>query len=244
MPEVHLFGGEKGGIGKSFICAAAVSYLLRKEAHFALFDCDRSNPNIKRMHDDICRYAVISENVDNEGQADMVLESGLQKQTLVNLPAQSFIALKKWFEENSLLQLSKDVDLSFRIWFVSDGGFDSMNLLANSVDFFQEKVPHVLLKNYGVNRSKWGEISNHPRVARLSDQFGITHVKFPRMAGANTSKIDQLSLSFLEAAGHDALNFGERQRVATFLRESGQVFDELSLFDIPVANDQNSSNAS
>ena len=30
MPAIHLFGGEKGGVGKSFACKTAIAYHLGK----------------------------------------------------------------------------------------------------------------------------------------------------------------------------------------------------------------------
>ena len=49
MATLHFVGGEKGGVGKSFVTRTAIQYLLDRGVDFALFDADRSSSDIKRV---------------------------------------------------------------------------------------------------------------------------------------------------------------------------------------------------
>ena len=91
-------------------------------------------------------------------------------------------------------------------------------------------MPHILVKNFGVNRN-WNSLASNPEVAELTKKYQVSQLDFPRMSGiSNNDKINQLSLSFLEALNSKELSFGERQRVSTFLKESGKVFDMANAF--------------
>jgi hypothetical protein len=116
MADVHLFGGEKGGIGKSFVCRTAIQYLLDLEEVFALFDTDRSNPDVRRIYNEAgCRVAVFSEGERYEDKANAIYNAALEKRVLVNLPAQVFIPVKEWFERNELLSIAPDDGVKFFI---------------------------------------------------------------------------------------------------------------------------------
>jgi hypothetical protein len=173
MADVHLFGGEKGGIGKSFVCRTAIQYLLDRDEVFALFDTDRSNPDVRRIYNEAgCRVAVFSEGERYEDKANAIYNAALEKRVLVNLPAQVFIPVKEWFERNELLSIANDDGVKFFYWFVCDGGYDSLKLLGKSLEFFKSDVPHILVKNWG-KCDDWEPLENDDYLQSLMAQYEV-----------------------------------------------------------------------
>ncbi|NJK49709.1 hypothetical protein HC931_17580 [Candidatus Gracilibacteria bacterium] len=231
MADVHLFGGEKGGIGKSFVCRTAIQYLLDREEVFALFDTDRSNPDVRRIYNEAgCRVAVFSEGERYEDKANAIYNAALEKRVLVNLPAQVFIPVSEWFERNELLSIASDDGVKFFYWFVCDGGYDSLKLLGKSLEFFKSDVPHILVKNWG-KCDDWEPLENDEDLQSLMAQYEVMVIDFPKFIGnADRNAIDAASLSFGEAREYERFGSISRQRVKRFLREAYEAFDEAGVF--------------
>ena len=79
MAEIFLFSGEKGGVGKSFVCRTAVQYHLDQGVSFVLFETDRSNPDVKRIYGQATgrRVSVFSEGEKYEDAANSIYNAAL-----------------------------------------------------------------------------------------------------------------------------------------------------------------------
>lgn len=232
MPAIHFFGGEKGGVGKSFICRAAIAYHRNHDIDFVPFDTDRSNPDVMRIYGKIagCKTDVFSEGVRYEDTANHVFNVATEKRVLVNLPAQSFISLRGWIEKNELLDLAEENGIDFYIWFVSDCGYDSLKLLNKSVSYFQDRVQHILVANYGMTED-WEPLERDAALQKLLKKYGVKVIEFPKFIGnSDRNRIDSLSLSFEVATEHEEFGLISRQRVKTFLRKAFAAFDEVGVF--------------
>jgi hypothetical protein len=152
MSAIHLFGGEKGGVGKSFVCKTAIAYHLDRKIEFVAFDADRSNPDVMRIYGPLtgCEGAVFSEGEKYEDTANSIFNAAMSQRVLVNLPAQSLIPLKAWIEKNELFDLAAESGVEFVNWFVSDCGYDSLKLFGQSLDFFGDRARHIFVANYGM----------------------------------------------------------------------------------------------
>ena len=233
MADIHFFGGEKGGVGKSFVCRAAIQYLLDREEVFAVFDTDRSNPDVRRIYQETgCRVAVFSEGEKYEDKANSIYNTALEKRVLVNLPAQVFIPVKEWFERNELLSIASDDGVKFFYWFVCDGGYDSLKLLGKSLEFFKSDVSHILVKNLG-KCDDWEPLENDDYLQSLMAQYEVKVIDFPKFIGnADRNAIDAASLTFGEAREYKQFGSIGRQRVKRFLREAKEVFESAGVFDL------------
>ncbi len=231
MAEVYLFGGEKGGVGKSFVCRAAIQYLLDRSSPFAVFDTDRSNPDVKRIyHETGCRVAVFSEGEKYEDKANSIYNAAVDKRVLVNLPAQVFIPVKDWFARNELLEIAPEDGVEFYYWFVCDGGYDSLKLFGKSLDYFQSDVPHILVKNWG-KCDDWEPLDNDDHLQSLMAKYKVRVIDFPKFIGnADRNTIDAESLTFGEAREYSKFGSISRQRVKRFLREAYSAFESAGVF--------------
>jgi hypothetical protein len=235
--DIHLVGGEKGGVGKSFVCRALVQYFLDLPSSppFVVFDTDRSNPDVLRTYQGSvsCKVAIFSEGERYEDTANAIYNAAQNKSVIVNLPAQVFIPVKQWIEANELLTIAPDDNIHFIHWFVSDGGFDSFKLLEKSLTAFGKAIPHILVKNFGRN-DDWSSVEEDAHLQELLHQFQVRIIDFPKFIGAaDRNRIDAESFSFGKAREHKKFGSIARQRVKRFLREAYTAFESAGVLDEP-----------
>ena len=234
MANLHLFNGEKGGVGKSFVCRTAIAFLLENDIDFTAFDVDRSNADVLRIYGKTaeCQQAILSEADRYDDAANVVFNTALEGQrVLVNLPAQSMPSLKQWIELNELFEVAREGDVRFVSWFISDCGLDSLKLFSEQLDLWGETMQHVFVANYGMTE-RWDRLKQDKALMKRMKDSGVKLLKFPKFIGrADRDLIDELSLTFDEAKTHDGLGAIGRQRVKSFLRKSFAEFDRLGVFD-------------
>ena len=231
MSGLHWFGGEAGGIGKSIVCSSAIAYHQSKGLDCAIFDTDRTKPDVFKAHKKIgCQLAILSEAERYENGANTLFNAALEKTVLCNLPANSFIALAQWLQNNDLLALAAECDVRFHHWFVCDGTPLSTALLKKSLRHFNGAVPHIVVKNFGKTEN-WRNFDRDEEVQDLVAHYQVLVVEFPKFIG-NTERqeIAAKQLTLLEAEAYEEFRPISKQRVKKFLRESAAVFEATGLF--------------
>ena len=234
MTEIHWMNGEKGGVGKSFVCYAAIEYMMAKEKDFIVFDTDRSNPDVLRLYKEAAgaRPAILSEAEKYEVAAGTIYNAALeeQKPVLVNLGAASFRSLKLWMEKNYVLRSAKLNGITFYNWFVSNGGSDSLRLFGETLDYFGTSVQHVFVKNFGMT-DDWSALdANEALLAKIA-AADVTVVEFPRFVGnRDRNRIKDLGLTFSAAQQHEAFDTLSRQRIKFYLDDVFDEFDKKGVF--------------
>ncbi|WP_072013957.1 hypothetical protein [Myxosarcina sp. GI1] len=237
MAKLELFGGEKGGVGKSFVCRTAVQYHLDRAIEFALFDADRSNPDVKRIYSSLgCREAIFSENEKHEDKAKSIYLTAIKKQTLVNLPAQIINPFQDWFEKNELFALAPEDGVEFVLWFVCSGGYDSLMLLKQYFKYFRGQVSYVLVKNWGIC-DDWESLDTNEYLQSQIQEYGVRVIDFPKFIGNRTRNIiDEKNLTFGAARENREFDSIDRQRVKSFLKKAYLAFDDAGVFQIASVN--------
>lgn len=231
MGTINFFGGEKGGCGKSFICRAAVQYNLDKGREFVVFDTDRSNPDVNRIYEKISKVAVLSEGREYERMAYPIYNEAIgKKDVLVNLPAQVFIPLQQWIERNGLLEIAPEDGVKFCMWFVSDGGYDSLKLLRESLETYGKAIPHIFVKNNG-RCFDWRHVESDKKLQALLSKYEVTSIDFPEFIdNADRNYIDTNSLTFGEALQAKNQTSIFRKHVQQFLEQAYTAFDKVGVF--------------
>ena len=234
MSQIHLFGGEKGGVGKSFVCRTVIAYLLKHKLDFVTFDADRSNADVLRIYGKVAgvRRAILSEGEEYDTAANAIFNTALDGKTvLVNLPAQAMPALSLWLDVNDVFEMADDAGVEFVSWFVSDCGVDSIALFEQVLDRFEGNMRHVFVANYGLTR-KWELLtSNEPLMARMR-QMAVVVVPFPKFVGKDDcQRINALSLTFEAVEDSEAFDAFGRQHVKSFLKKAFAQFDQVGVFD-------------
>jgi hypothetical protein len=219
MSTIHFVGGEKGGVGKSVVARLLAQLFIDRSLPFAAFDADLSHGALVRY------YAGYSEPVDliELGSADRILDSALasDRHVLVDLPAQSHRAFKRWSETADVLAYARELGVRLVSWHVTDGGFDSVTHLEKVLAASDDSLEYVVVKNEG--RSKdFSQLDASPASQRVQDLGGRV-VTLPELDSAVMYKIDRLGSSFwaaVNATGQTALSTMDRRRAKLWLERA------------------------
>ena len=227
MNEIHLIGGEKGGVGKSVVARVVAQYLIDKHIPFLGFDTDRSHGSLGRFYADYAAPVV----VDNYESLDAMVEAAVaqpDKRVLVDLAAQSHEPLVKWMDDSWVLEAEEELQVSFCYWHVMDAGRDSVDLLKKLLDRFGVRLNYVLVLNQlrGDDFTIFNASSERDRALALYAQI----ILLKRLSETVMNRIDAASLSFwaaLNRSGPEVKGLGllERQRVKQWLRHAYEQLD-------------------
>jgi hypothetical protein len=220
MSTVHLVGGEKGGVGKSVVARVLSQSFIDRGLRFAALDADQSHGALVRS------YAEFAQRVDLERleSADQILDRalGADRRVVVDLPAQSHRALRRWIDATDVLSYAREMDVRIVLWHVTDGGFDSVAHLERLVDDFGNSVEFVVVKNEGRSRD-FTQLEASPAYQRVL-ALGGRIVTLPELDPAIMYKVDRFGSSFWAAVnaaeGDRALSPLERRRAKLWLERS------------------------
>lgn len=223
---LDLFDGEKGGVGKTFIAKTAIQYQIDNKYNFVAVEADRSNPDVAQVYREHCKFSHFTENDRKASKADRIFELALEKNVIVNLPSQVQTPLKTWFDTNNLFELGEEYGVVFRKWFVTNGEFDSVNLFLKSLELYGDKMPHFLVKNWGLC-DEWGQVNEDPKVREAIKKYKVIEIEFPKLGYSERYLINKHRLNFARAKEDRRLTVLGRQRVANFLKSAYKIFDEI-----------------
>jgi hypothetical protein len=222
MTNIHLIGGEKGGVGKSLVARLTAQYMIDNNIPFLGFDSDRSHGALLRFYAGYASPVLI----DSYESLDAIVEAASEKperRVLVDLAAQTQERLTQWMEESQLLEVAAELGLHIRYWHVMDAGRDSVDLLKRLLDRHGGKLNYVLVLNE-VRGSDFRILDKSGEKERALG-FGAAVIHLKRLHEVSMNKIDASSASFWAVANKsdgDASGLGllERQRVKVWLRSA------------------------
>jgi len=222
MSNIHLIGGEKGGVGKSVVARVVAQYFIDKGLPFLGFDTDRSHGSLLRFYSGFASPVV----VDRYESLDMIVESASEnpdKRILVDLAAQTHDALVKWMDESGVLEAAGELGLTIHYWHVLDSGKDSVDLLKKLLDRFGPRLNYVLVLNQlrGDNFEIFEKSGEKEHALGLNARI----ITLKRLHEAVINKIDAASTSFWAAKNKSetevkGLGLLERQRVKVWLNHA------------------------
>jgi len=217
--QIHLIGGEKGGVGKSMVSRLLAQYFIDHEMTFVGFDTDRSHGSLLRF------YAEYSTQVPVESYEalDRIVESAVEqpgRRVLVDLAAQTQEALIKWMDESGVLDMADLAGIGLKYWHVMDAGRDSVDLLKRLLDRFGQRVHYVLVKNQ-LRGDDFGMLERSGELERALG-LGAQVMELRKLHEAVVQKIDARNASFWSARNVNTidgpgLGLMERQRLKLWL---------------------------
>jgi hypothetical protein len=231
MANIHLIGGEKGGVGKSLVARIVAQYLIDRAIPFLGFDSDRSHGALLRFYAGYASPVAI----DRYDSVDAIVEAAAEspdRRILVDLAAQTHEPLSKWIEECGLLDADAGLGLSIRYWHVMDSGRDSTDLLRKLLDRFGVGLNYVIVLNQ--LRGEDFDILDRSGEKQRALALDADIITIKRLHEAVVTKIDAHSSSFWAAAragDKEAGGLGllERQRVRVWLKHAYDQLDRLDL---------------
>ena len=111
MANIHLVGGEKGGVGKSLVARLLAQYMIDHSIEFLGFDSDRSHGALLRFYAGYASPVLI----DSYESLDAIVEAAVaqpDRRVLVDLAAQTHEPLVKWMDESGVVELAAEAGLA------------------------------------------------------------------------------------------------------------------------------------
>ena len=231
MANIHLVGGEKGGVGKSMMARVIAQYLIDREIPFQGFDTDRSHSSLARFYSDYTSPVAM----DHYESLDSIMETALanpETRILVDLAAQTYEPLVKWLDESGVLDIAEDSGITLCYWQVMDCGKDSVDLLAKLLERFGSRVSYVLVLNqlHGDRFDLFERSAQKKQALELNARI----ISIRKLHENVVMKIDAGNTSFWAArqkSEQDAEGLGllERQRVKSWLKNAYEQMDRLEI---------------
>jgi len=225
--RVLLIGGEKGGVGKSLVSRALAQYFIDHSMPFVGFDTDRSHGALMRFYADYASPILI----DRYEALDHIVEVAVEQsglRVLVDLAAQTHAPLVAWMDDSGVLDLARENGLQITYWHVMDTGRDSVDLLRQILERFQDRLDYVVVRNQ-LRGNDFSNLEKSGLLDRLSDLGGRV-IEVKQLHQSVIQKIDAKDSSFW-AAKQSGTEFGaglglmERQRLKTWMNH---VFAEFN----------------
>ena len=230
MTNIHLIGGEKGGVGKSLVARIVAQYLIDKDLPFLAFDTDRSHGALMRFYSGYASPVLI----ENYEALDTIIEAAVDqpgRRILVDLAAQTHDPLVKWMDDAGVINLADELGLGLFYWHVMDSGKDSVDLLKKLLDRFGTGLRYVLVRNQ-IRGNDFSLLEQSGEQARAL-ALGAKLVSIKRLHDGVINKIDSGSSSFWKAKSSDkdssGLGLMDRQRVKMWLRDAYREMDEVGI---------------
>jgi hypothetical protein len=222
MTQIHLIGGEKGGVGKSVVARLLAQYLIDRQIPFLGFDSDRSHGALVRFYSGYASPVLI----DRYESLDAIVEAATEnpeRRILVDLAAQTQEPLTQWMDDSQLLAVAPELGLQIRYWHVMDAGQDSVDLLKRLLDRYENRLSYIVVLNE--LRGDSFDILNTSGQLERAKSLNATVVPIKRLRDAAMTRIDANSSSFwaaLQPEDKGGLRLGilERQRVKTWLKSA------------------------
>jgi len=228
--NIHLIGGEKGGVGKSLVSRLLAQYMIDHELPFLGFDTDRSHGALMRFYSAYASPVAI----DKVESLDAIVEAAVDqpgRRILVDLAAQTHDSLATWMEEAGVIGLADELGMKIYYWHVMDSGKDSVDLLRRLLDRFGGGLSYVLVRNQ-VRGSDFSSLEQSGEQARAIG-MGANVVSVRKLHDHIIQKIDAASSSFWQAKAADkdstGLGLMDRQRVKMWLRDVYREIDEVGV---------------
>jgi hypothetical protein len=231
VANIHLIGGEKGGVGKSVVARLLAQYCIDRSIAFLGFDADRSHGALLRFYGDYASPVL----VDRYESLDAIVESASEnpeRRIIVDLAAQAEEPLTQWMDESQLLEVAREIGLNIRYWHVMDTGRDSVDLLRRLFDRYGERLGYVIVLN-----QLRGDDFHLFRAAGLPERarsLQAAILTLRHLADTTMLKIDENSSSYWAAAQGESdgglpLGMLERQRFKTWLKSAYDAIEPLGV---------------
>jgi hypothetical protein len=231
MANIHLIGGEKGGVGKSVVARLLAQYMIDHEIPFIGFDTDFSHGSLLRFYNGYASPTLI----DNYQSLDSIIEAASaqpEQRILVDLAAQTHYPLTLWIEESGVLELANELGITFYYWNVMDSGKDCVDLLGKLLDQYGSRLNYVLVQNQ--LRDDNFNLLDFSGVKDRAVALNAKVITLKRLHAPVMKKIDNNSYSFWAAKNKDAenpngLGLLERQRVKIWLNNAYKEIESVGV---------------
>jgi hypothetical protein len=221
MTIIHLIGGEKGGVGKTFVSRCLLAYFTLQDWDFDLIEADNSTGDVASIHP--ATHITLSDHPQRYAEPDIIFSKAIEKPVIVNLPSNTQGVLNRWIKQVNLLTLAQQYEISLLHWFVTDGCYASIQLLQESLADLHHQIPHLLIRNRGrLNGIDFSYLEQDAGYQEALTAPNLVDIfDFPVLGSAEQYFVDRHQLNLIEAQVKIAEYQGviAAQRIKTFFDE-------------------------
>jgi hypothetical protein len=239
VTTIYFIDSEKGGTGKSWL-ARTMHYLLAERGDkFVGIDADTANPTYYNIYSDVEKIP-FSIDPQEEDFPDTIFdfavgtERSAPKDVLISLPAQAHRAVSKWLLEKDVLTLAQENQVQIKKLWVSDGEEDSLQLFIKSVELYDDRLPHIFIKNFG-RCTEWEYFDAHAAVQAAIHQYRVPVVDFPKLGDFRRIRMNAERLTFEAALNFNDFGLLGRRQILTYLISAKKALTAGGVFDPPIA---------
>ena len=112
---------------------------------------------------------------------------------------------------------------------LSNGEYDSVNLFITSLNCYEERIPHILVRNFGLC-DEWSQVEEDKELQKLIKKYRVKIIDFPKLGYKERYLINQKRLKFSEATKDRDFSVLGKQRVVNFLKAAYISFDNAGVW--------------
>ncbi|NEQ47827.1 MAG: hypothetical protein F6K00_31595 [Leptolyngbya sp. SIOISBB] len=225
--RIHLADGNKGGVGKSFLCRTLYQWFVDHQVPVVGIEADVNSPDFKGIYPEVA-VSQFSEDETLGARANSILNTAVEAQqaVVVNLPATVHGAFQSWVNNYGIVTLAAEHQVELVKWFVVTGEFDSLKSLEISLNAFGQQIPHVVVRN--LKYAEWDFFDGAEDLQALIQETGSQVIDLPKLPLRVASTLLQQRLSFAAGQSHQGKGFGivEQAAVKTYLRAAYAHFEK------------------
>ena len=228
--RIIVVGGDKGGVGKSFVARALLHYLREINVDVLAVDTDPSNATFASFLRGKLPCELV--NIDVETALDTLFNKVLEHGTvLVDFAARAHERFAKWVEDVDLGSLQKGYGVELTMFFVLGGEPESVAILNDVYQKTATDTHLVIVRNMG-RTENFKFYENHPVRAAVLDR-GAAEIEIPELASHLAQLLAQRKLLFHEAMDKqlpDPLTPMDQNRASRFTKLAAEQFDQVGEF--------------
>ncbi len=226
--SVHVFHGDKGGVGKSFASFAFGDWLIADRKIIPLIiDADMRNPDVARLFADVAPTRQLDLR-EHDGWIELasLLSEATQSEILISLPAGIGDMLDReaadWLE--SMQQLHRDVVL----YWVINRTADSVNLLRSALRTFQGHArAMVVIRNLFFGDADRFRRWNDSKTRQAFLEAGGLEIELPDLH-ERIADLTAMALPAVPFSRADTLRFGDQAELRRWRQRTSAAFDSLA----------------
>lgn len=232
MKTVWVVCGNKGGVGKSLLCLALISYLVQLSRKTSVLDGDGRSPDVFNA----CLRKIPARSVDfrrlrpdrwddmQSGEYEALVQQllSISDDLIINTPDGADDVLMEWFD--TTLRFTESADCIFRMLYVMNHRGDGLDLLPGMADRFAYLFP---VRNLHFARASAFTTFNDVHASRFRETFDFPVLRYAEVTQILNKRY--LPAEFIATRGGGLL---ARQRVIDWLANIGDMFSTVIETDV------------
>jgi len=232
---IHLVGGEKGGVGKTTVCRAFITHTVATKQKFVLVEADEQIADVGPIYAAQAEQAhtiLLSDDPKRATEPDTIFEAASRYPVIVNLPSNTQRVLERWIDQTDLLDLMEDEYGGIYLvkWFVTDGCYESISQLQESLQGHDGRIPHIVVLNSGrIVGPDFNYLDDFDLYQKCCKEPNfLCAVKFPALESRVQFVIDRYgwTLDGAEEKISEEMGLLAKQRIVSYRKQWTATFEE------------------